>query len=178
MEEHEAPQQELPNFRDLQQIYLGARASILTVESFYDLFFKVLFLVDIGKEMLPNDAEGFNLRLEADEILKNPKTYPQNSQMEYTSGNYRISTGGHDTGLIEVIQGDIGFGLQEAREQKATTLLPKLKTIDSKIFRKLVEFGIIEISRPTMEDMMNDELRVAIQNEISKKEEEEENDEL
>ncbi len=159
---------------DLHELYMTARADIFGVRSFYVLYFKLLFLINIGKEMLPNDHDGIELRNEAVKIVNNPKTYPQPSQMEYTSsGNYRISTGGHDTGLIEVRQEDIGHGRDEAREQKATSLLPMLRDIDSKIFKKLVDVGTIDIKNPSMEDLLTDDVMMSIQTQMREQEEKE-----
>ena len=78
--------------------------------------------------------------------------------MEFSGGNYKISTGSQDTGLIYVHQSEIQHGIEESKEQKATTLLPRLKNLDSKILNKLVEYGIVDIKKPKLEDLMMDDL--------------------
>jgi len=144
---------------DLHELYMTARAETFLTNNFYKLYFKILFLIDVGKEMLPETEECMALRKTAEILLEDNKTYPSASQMEHTSRNsYRISTGRQDTGLIEVREEDLEQGREESREQKATQLLPRLKRMDSRIFEKLVQYGIIDVKRPTLEDLMKQDV--------------------
>lgn len=145
--------------RDLHEMYMSARAETFMVKGFASLYHKIYFLIDIGKEMLPDTIECLKIKRLAEELLKDPKAYPRAGQMEHTTGGcYRISTGGQDTGLIEVRHEDISHGRDEAKEQKATTLLPRLKNLDNMIFKKLVEYGIVDIKKPKLEDLMTEAL--------------------
>ena len=169
--------EEMPPFfeppKDLHELYMMARMQTFNVEGFYSLYFKILFLIDVGKEMLPDaDEECQHIKKMAENLLKDDKAYPRSGQMEYTdAGNYRISTGSQDTGLIEVHREDIEHGMMEAKEQKSTTLLPRLKNLDNMIFKKLVQFGVIEIRKESMEDVMLDSIMGEIQKEIYEREE-------
>lgn len=165
--------------RDLHELYLTARAETFVQTTFYHLYFKILFLIDIGKEMLPDTEDCIELRNSAVQLLEDMKTYPSASQMEYTAeGNYRISTSRQDTGLIEVREQDLEQGREESREQKATQLLPRLKRMDSRIFEKLVAYGIIDIKKPSLEELMRQDVMTDMQSgvlaEIEKQEAEKE----
>lgn len=160
--------------RDLYEIYMKARAETFLVTSFSMLYFKILNLIDVGKEMLPNEPESIQLRSEVENLLKHMNTYPQPSQLEYTTeGTYRIDAGSRSIGLITVRPEDIEQGRDESREQKATSLIPRLKEIDNKIFKKLVEYQIVDVKRPEMEDLMIQDVMLSIQKKYEEKEDRE-----
>lgn len=147
--------------RDLYELYMMARAELYSVTNFNTLYFKMLFLIDLGKEMLPDQYAG--LRRAAEHLLADAGTYPQPSQMEYSGNIYRLSTGASTTGLIEVRAEDINSGLNEIRDQKAAALLPRVKEMDSHIFKGLIESGVLEIKKPLMEEVLIEDVMSDIQ---------------
>lgn len=152
--------------RDLYELYMMARAELYSVVNFNTLYFKMLFLIDLGKEMLPAEYDG--LRRAAEKLLSDTGTYPQPSQMEFTGQTYRISTGASTTGLIEVRVEDVNAGRDEIRDQKAASLLPRIKEMDSRIFKGLIESGILEIKRPLMEEVLMQDVMASIQERMSR----------
>lgn len=150
--------------RDLYELYMTARSDLFSITSFTLLYFRLYGLVDLGKEMLPETYDG--LRREAEALINNLSIYPNPTQLEVTGSSYRISTGEHETGLIEVRFEDINTGREEAKDQKATALIPKLKEIDSKILRCLIEAGVIEVKKPNPEEIMMQEVMIDIQSKL------------
>ena len=161
----EAPvQQTVP--RDLYELYIVTRSETSMGLNFFQLYHKYIFLVDIGKEMLPTEYKELQkLRESAEDLLADGKTYPGTRQMEYvpSRGTYRISPGTAETGLIEVRKEDLAIALEEAKNQQATTLFPKLKALDNQIFNALVEYGIIKIKEPSLEELLTQEVMAGIQ---------------
>jgi hypothetical protein len=147
--------------RDLYELYMTARSELFTVINFTILYFKLIFLIDLGKEMLPDTYAG--LRRAAEQLLNDAKTYPGPSQLDFTGTTYRISSGSDMTGLIEVRMEDINTGRDESKEQKATSLLPRIKEMDSKIFKSLIESGVVEVKRPSMEEVLMQDVMASIQ---------------
>lgn len=133
--------------QDLHSLYMIGRTELSGVLTFFQIYQKYLHLIDIGKEMLP---EEFNeLRMEAERLLSDPETYPETRQMALEGSYYRLGPGTSKTGLIEVRQEDILVGLDEVKNQQATTLLPIVKRLDNKIFNTLIKCGIIDIISPS-----------------------------
>lgn len=155
--------------RDLHELYLTARAELSNVTGFYPLYFKLYFLIDTGKEMLQQEADGTmsGLRREAEDLLCSPSIYPASSQLERSGENYRMGASSESTGLIEVSLGDIERGIEVQREQQAAKLIPKLKRMDSKILFALIDAGIIEVKKPLLEDLLVQNVLASIQEQIS-----------
>jgi hypothetical protein len=151
--------------RDLYELYMQARSELFSVVNFTVLYFKLIFLVDLGKEMLPEEYEG--LRQAAAKLLEDANIYPKPSQMELSGNSYRISNGEDSTGLIEVRLEDINTGREESRDQKSTSLLPKIKEMDSKIFKALILSGVVEIKRPSMEEVLMQDVMAGIQEKMA-----------
>ena len=147
--------------QDLYELYMTTRAELSSAVNFYQYYMKLMLLVDIGKEMLP-DSYNF-LREEAEEVLSSPKSYPESRQMERDSDGYRLGPGSDSTGLIHIRNEDLREALDEVKNQQATTLIPKLKKIDSKIFKALVDCGIIDIKKPQMEEILMQDIMYNIQ---------------
>ena len=152
-DEQEQPQMMVPT--DLHGLYMMGRAEVTMDLNELQLFRKYLNLIEIGKEMLPDGMS--ELKQSAEDLLSNPETYPETRQMEYQerNGTYRLGPGTTKTGLIEVRKEDVLIGLEEVKNQQATTLLPTIKKLDSKIFSALIENGIIEVKSPTTTDMLS-----------------------
>ena len=140
--------------QDLHSLYMIGRTELSGVLTFFQIYQKYLHLIDVGKEMLPDEFS--DLRMEAEVMLSDPETYPETRQMALEGNYYRLGPGTSKTGLIEVRQEDILVGLDEVKNQQATTLLPLVKQLDNKIFNTLVKCGIIEIRSPSsMEVLMS-----------------------
>ena len=151
--------------KDLCDLYMMARAELSSESSFYRRYLKLLYLIDIGKEMLPAEAE--SLRREAEMLLTDVNSFPEARQMEITSsGTYRMGTGTSQTGLVEVKQEDISIALDEVKNQQATALIPKMMRLDSRIFRAIIREGIIKVKEPSMEEVMMDEVMFDLQKKV------------
>lgn len=150
--------------KDLHELYMMTRAEISTAANFHQYYMKLMLLIDVGKEMLP--LEMAHLREEASNALTDSKNYPEPRQMERDEGGYRMGTRTISTGLIHVRNEDLSIALEEVKNQQATSLIPILKRIDGKIFRALIECGIVEIKKPTMEELMMDDVMASIQRKI------------
>ena len=162
---------------DLYELYLGTRAELSSSPSFYRLYLKLMFLIDVGKEMLPNTKIDVNLRREAEELLSNISSYPEPRQMEYVDGGrYRMGTGSDTTGLVEVRSDDLEIALKEVKNQQATAIIPKLKNMDSKIFKRLIEVGIIEVKKASTEELLMQDVIMSINKKARELNEEEERD--
>ena len=156
--------------RDLFEIYMMTRAEISIGQSFYELYLKLLSLIDIGKEMLPPGME--NLRYEAEQILMNETYYPETRQLESTNdGRYRVGPENASTGLVFVRQEDLLAAIDEVKNQQATKIIPRLKYIDSRIFKALIDCGIIEVKRPSMEELLAQDVMMSMQNKMQQREE-------
>jgi len=151
---------------DLYALYMMTRAEISSSKNFFQYYMKLTFLIDVGKEMLPDEYQ--RLREEAERVLCEVKSYPETRQMEFTNeGLYRMGTGTNSTGLIHVRSEDLSVALEEVKNQQATTLIPTLKKLDSRIFKALIDAGVIEVKKPSMEDLMMQDIMMGIQKRLS-----------
>ena len=158
---------------DLHEIYMRLRQGLSKAVGFYAYYLKLLSLVDIGSQLLPPGKQkenGFDyLKEEVETILEDDDYYIQKRQMEKDGNVYRL--GGDGTGLIIVRAEEITQGLQEAIEQQASSIIPKLKRLDNKIFRILVDTSVVERKRSTLEDLLIDQTMEQIQTILNKQQE-------
>lgn len=152
--------------RDLHEMYMKIRLKLSSSGSFYSLYMKLLTLVDIGSQMLPEEYKELNE--EVCDFLSSELVFPGKRQMEQSqNGSYRM--GSDTTGLIIVNERDIETGLRDTLEQQTTKLLPKLKYYDSLILKILVNTGFIEKKRPILEDLLIDQTITELSQKIAEK---------
>lgn len=135
---------------DLHELYMRLRLNLSKSNSFHKIYILLLSLLDVGGQLLPNNYK--DVKEEVELVLEDEDYYPQKRQVEKDGSDYRL--GGDNTGLIVVRSEDISYGLREAIEQQTSALIPKLKVLDNKIFRALVEEGEIKRKQPMLEDLL------------------------
>lgn len=141
---------------DLYGMYIQNRASMSTCFSSNELYSKLMFSIEIGKEMLPEKDEYDEIREDGEEILTNAKYYPGKRTMESDSrGRYKLTSTNQKTGLIYVRVEEITQGTRELINQQCSELIPGIRKVDNKIFKSLIDEGIITTKRPTLDDMFD-----------------------
>ncbi len=150
----------VPN--DLHDIYLMNRASMSEENSFHNLYIKILFSIDMGKEMLPTDENYKNykdcqrLHDEAEAVLENVSNYPSAYKMELDTAKikYTLESPKDNTGIITVKTEDVDKGIRGIQNQQAIKFIPKLRSIDSRIFKALIVAEIIVTKKPNVDDLI------------------------
>ena len=148
--------------KDLYEEYMTARAELGNVQTFQELYFKLMSLIKIGKVMLTNHVK---LKKEIEDFLEDENNYHQARQMEYKEKEniYHLGPNTAQTGLIKVRAEDHERGLDEAKEQQSTQLVRDLQVMDNRILDALVDEGIIEIKSPSMEDVLMEDMMIDLQ---------------
>ncbi len=169
MDEIQQPQQDLDYLmespQDLHELYMRLRLNLSKTTGFFPYYMKLFSLIDIGSQLLPDKYTV--LKEEIEDILEDDDYYIQKRQMEKDGDLYRL--GGDGTGLIMVRSEEISYGLREATEQQAAHIIPRLKRIDNRIFRSLVEENVIERKRPILEELLIEQTMAELSKHINTK---------
>lgn len=151
--------------RDFHEIYMESARKTTEVSSFKKMYLLHLSLIRMGMNMLPDDYEW--LRKKASEFLNMRTTYPDESKTESTDhGTYRMGTGSGNTGLVEVLHSDLEKGDKMVEEQQSASLLRRTQSILGDIDKALMESGILEVKKPSMEDLLIQDVMAAIQDKM------------
>ena len=142
--------------QDLLTTYMEDRADMSEMTNFHGLYMKLLSLIDVGKEMLPDKYS--TLRNEASRLLMSDDTYPKTRNMDMSGGHYRMGLSDKKMGIINVREEDLQLGIDEMQNQQAMHIIPKLKEMDDKIFRILVVEKIVIAKKPNLKDIVTREV--------------------
>jgi hypothetical protein len=169
-----AAQQIITPPRDLYEVYMLSRAELSFTKSFHEVYLKLIFLIDIGKEMLGDDEDSVALRELAEQTLIDVKSYPDSRNVEIDEeGNYNLKTGDEGTGMINVRREDLDVALMELKNQQATRIVPVLRDLDSRIFKTLIDTGVIIVKYPRMQELLAQDMLIKVQQKIAAATEEE-----
>jgi len=138
--------------KDLLTMYMEDRADMSEMTNFHGLYMKLLSLIDVGKEMLPDRYK--TLRDEASNLLMSDAVYPKTRHMDISGGHYRMGLSDNEMGIIIVRHEDLQLGIDEMQNQQAMRAIPKLKAMDDRIFKVLVKERIVIAKKPNLGDIV------------------------
>ena len=158
--EYEIVRRETPIPKDLHTLYMKNLSDMQEEYDFQKLYAKLLFSIDIGKDMLPDSYS--DLRKETERILLDRRTYPgkRDIRIDSTGEQYQISSS-DGAGLMKFrLDGtsEMKEGIEDLKTQQATMLIPRLRQIDSKIKRALQKEKIIMIKKPDIEEIFKNRI--------------------
>ena len=146
--------------KDLLTLYMDNLADMQEEFDFQKLYAKLLFSIDIGKDMLTDKHA--ELREKAEQILLDRRTYPGNRDIRIDSSGqqYQVSSSdgaGHMKFRLEGTA-ELKEGIEDIKNQQATMLIPRLRKIDGEIKRALQRENIIVIKTPDIEEIFKNRI--------------------